>query len=67
MKHPKRYAYYCIEFLNEKGRKQLKQIHKELHEEVKKIMNDEKYKGSMPYFSMNFSGTLLDRTPKETK
>ena len=67
MKYPKSYAHYCIEFLNEKGRKQLKQIHKELHEEVKRIMSDEKHKGNIPCFSMHYSNTLLNTKMKETK
>ena len=67
MKYPKSYAYYCVEFLNEKGREQLKQIHKELHEEVQRIMSDEKHKGDIPYFSMNFTDTLLDTKLKDKK
>ena len=67
MKYPKSYAHYCIEFLNEKGRKQLKQIHKELHEEVKRIMSDEENKGDTPYFSTSCSDALLNTKLKETE
>ena len=53
--------------LNEKGRKQVMNLHKELHRKVKKIMNDKKNRGDILCFSMGFTGVSQDKKFKETE
>ena len=61
------YIQYRVDYLNEKGRDQLMQAHKEFHRKTQRIMSDEKHKGDIPCFSMHYSDTLLDIKSKETK
>ena len=61
------YIHYRIDYLNEKGRDQLMQAHKELHRKIQRIMSDEENKGDTPYFSTGCSDRLSDKKPEETK
>ena len=53
------YICYEVESLNEKGEKELIDIHREYHKKVQKVMNDEKNKGDEPVFSITCSDSLL--------
>ena len=48
------YIYYKIETLNKEGRKRLYEIHKETHRQVQNLMEDKRYKGDTPTFSVGF-------------
>ncbi len=61
------YIQYRVDYLNEKGRDQLMQAHKEFHRKTQRIMSDKENKGDTPYFSAGFSDALLNRKLKEVK
>lgn len=53
------YIYYEVESLNERGKKELIEIHREYHKKIQKVMNDEKNKGDDPVFSIACNDSLL--------
>ena len=53
------YICYEVESLNEKGKKELIELHREYHKKIQKVMNDEKNKGDEPFFSIACSDSLL--------
>ena len=53
------YICYEVESLNEKGKKELVETHREFHKKIQKIMNNEKNKGDEPVFSIACSDFLL--------
>ena len=59
------YIQYRVDYLNEKGRDQLMQAHKEFHRKTQRIMSDEENKGDTPYFSTSCSDALLNRKLKD--
>ena len=52
------YICYEVESLNEKGKMELIEVHREYHKKIQKVMSDEKNKGSEPFFSIACSDFL---------
>ena len=59
------YIHYWVEFLNEKGKKELLKLHRELHRAVRRVMDNEKNKGDLPVFSIGCSDSLLRKELEE--
>ncbi|MDE0119826.1 MAG: helix-turn-helix domain-containing protein [Bdellovibrionales bacterium] len=53
------YIQYWVESLNEKGQQELMKAHHEFHKRVRRIMNSEDNRGSIPMFSIACSDSLL--------
>ena len=63
------YIYYKMETVNKEGLKKLYEMQKEIHRGVQQLMEDEKYKGSLPIFAIGCLDMLPIKEPanKEEK
>ena len=57
------HIYYKMESLNKRGLEKLYEIHKETKIKIQNLMEQEKYKGSMPFFSAGFFDMFFLREP----